>query len=85
MEETNNIMSTPISYCLIVEACSNEESYQQLLQAMKYNLSQPAWTQFPCQCNPKHTATEEQITALNKRLGNDLHTKKNQEEKRNNE
>jgi hypothetical protein len=65
----------PISFCLITEACNNEESYQQLLQAVRYNLSQPAWTQLPCPCNPKHTATQEQINILNKRIQKDLHNK----------
>jgi hypothetical protein len=68
-------MSTPIIYCRIVKACSDEEAYQELLKDMKYNITQFAWSQMPCPCNPKHTITEQQLEKLNARLQKDLYSK----------
>jgi len=67
-------MSMPIPRCLISKAaCGDEGAYQALLKAMKYNLTQPAYSIMGCRCNPAcPEPTEQQFENLNNRLNSDL-------------
>ncbi len=68
-------MSEPISDCMIFAAArGNEESYQELLAAMRDNLDWGGFTQTSCSCQPPcPKATEEQVESLNQRLQADLY------------
>ena len=64
-------MSTPISQCTINKAAlGDQESFKWLVEAMEYNMTQVAYTIFPCECKPPcPKPTNEQIDDLNRRVG----------------
>lgn len=65
-------MSIPISTCLVAKAVKNEESYQELLKAMKINKTYGHWSYIPCSCATTCIASAEEIDKLNDRLEKDL-------------
>jgi len=65
-------MSMMISYCLIVKAAEgDEEAYQSLLSATKYNMSYGHFTQRGCFCDPTCDTTDEKLKLLNERIALD--------------
>lgn len=60
-------MSTPISLCAVHKAAlGGEESLKWLIEAMKYNLTRPAYSMSGCRHNPPcPEASPEQIQKLN--------------------
>lgn len=70
MGEIGEEMSYPISGCLVSKAGrGDEEAFKELCDRMEYNLTQPAWSQIPCRCNPPcPEPTKEQLDTMNKRL-----------------
>jgi len=60
-------MSTPISMCAVHKAArGDEKSLQWLIEAMKYNMTQPAYSMMGCSHNPPcPEASPEQIKKLN--------------------
>ena len=63
-------MSTPISVCQVIAAAKGDEkAFDSLAEAMKYNMTQVAYTMFPCECNPPcEKPTDEQLEKFNKRI-----------------
>lgn len=59
-------MSRPISNCLIAKAARNEGNARELLAAkVDYALEHGAFTQIPCECDPKCVKpSEEQVVEL---------------------
>ena len=71
-------MSTPISTCLLVKAALGDETaFNQLVEAMEYNLSCGHWSVFPCRCDPPCPQPEqERMEALSERLNRVLRERK---------
>lgn len=65
-------MSMPISACLITAATKNETAFEQLLSAMRYNISCAGMTIYGCKCNPPcQVPPKETVEAMWKRM-NDI-------------
>lgn len=65
-------MSIPIATCRFHRAAKDEVQYQDLVRDLRHNIEFGSYTQFPCGCDPKCTSTEQQQTALQARLSDDL-------------
>ena len=66
-------MSLPVSACMMIRACKNEEAYQGLLKRMRYNIKHGAFTVYDCKCDPPCTPpTDAEAKQLEDRLTNDL-------------
>jgi len=66
-------MSVPIKACLVIRAASgDEDAYEKLVRAMKYNIECGHYTSYPCDCNPRCDCTDEELEALDKRIKKDL-------------
>jgi len=58
-------MSVPIKACLVIRAASgDEDAYEKLVRAMKYNIECGHYTSYPCDCNPRCDCTDEELEAL---------------------
>jgi hypothetical protein len=75
-------MSIPINACLVVKATHDEQAYQEFLRRMRVNLPKGSMTNFPCQCDPPCTASDEAIEKLEERLATDLNTWQTQHRRR---
>jgi len=65
-------MSIPIATCRFHLAAKDEAQYQNLVRDLRHNIEFGSFTQFPCDCDPKCTSTEQQRAALQARLSDDL-------------
>ena len=63
-------MSIPISTCAVCKAAlGDEDMFNKLVEAMKYNLRFGAWSWFPCKCDPPcPKPTDEQLEKFNERM-----------------
>jgi hypothetical protein len=67
-------MSIPIVACNVFKAArGDEEAFQNLVEAMKYNIECGHYSQFSCMCNPPCQAPpDEAIKAVEIRLNQEL-------------
>ena len=67
-------MSTPIIACKVYKAAKgDEDSFNFLLEAMKYNCECGHFSSFRCMCDPPcEPPTEEQLAAYGKRMNGEL-------------
>ncbi len=67
-------MSLPITQCLMVRACTDEQAYKVLLERMTVNIKHGAYTEHACTHDPHcfTKVTPEQAEALEARLIRDM-------------
>lgn len=72
----------PISTCQVCKAAlGDEDVFNQLVEAMKYNLQCGHWSQFPCECDPPcPKPSDEQLDKFNERMNAALGKDKEEDE-----
>ena len=62
----DGVMSIPIKYCFLVEACGSEELFDKLHPIMKRNLDGGHFSVFPCNHDPpcRELTEEEQVSLM---------------------
>ena len=62
-------MSMPIKACWVAAAAKGDESkFEAVLERMKLNSKYGSMTVYPCDCETKCTATDEELEAFDKRI-----------------